>query len=342
MNFYVKIKFMRTSFILILGLIPTIVFAQFNLNNINISTPHALESELGVELIPTYPGPNQLVGVILTMYTEDLDSADIAWFENGKQVIIGRGIKQFSFITGEAGKKTEIEIRVRLQNGTIFTKKFSINPAGVDLLWEANTYTPPFYQGKALHSRQGQLKIVAMPNFQIDGKTLEPEKLIYEWSDGFEAYQSQSGYGRNVLILNGNILGKTQEIELFVRDPITNTSSNTSIEILPSDPEIIFYENDPFYGYNFEKALIQTIDMGKKEEVQVFASAFFFSKENGANIQYKWRLNGKNAPELENSKTVVFRRPEKEQGVANIKLEIENLNRVLQFANTNLNIKFDE
>lgn len=320
-------------------IIPTTIFAQIGIDKLNMS--HALESELGVEIIPTYPKPNESVSIILTMYTEDLDSADIAWFKNGKQMLVGTGIKQFSFITDGVGKKTEIEIRVRLKNGTFFNKKFSINPSTVDLLWEANTYTPPFYQGKALHSKQGQLKVIAMPNFQVDGKVISPNKLIYEWSSGPDVYQSQSGYGRNVIVLNGNILGTEQEVEVFIRDPVTNTSNQSSINIDTSDPEVIFYENDPYYGYNFEKAISSPINMDNKEEFQVFAYPFFFSKETN-NLKYRWKLNNKDAPELEDSKIVVFRKPENESGVASIKLEIENLNRVLQFANTSLNIKFDE
>ena len=56
-------------------LAPGFALAQFNVN-----IPFALENELNVEVVPTYPRPNESVLVTLTMYTADLDSADIAWF----------------------------------------------------------------------------------------------------------------------------------------------------------------------------------------------------------------------------------------------------------------------
>ena len=77
--------------------------------------------------------------------------------------------------------------------------------------------------GKALHSRQGNsAKIVAMPEFVKNGKRVGAENLIYEWSNGVDVYQSQNGYGKSVLILNGSTLGQTDKIEVLVTDPVNN------------------------------------------------------------------------------------------------------------------------
>jgi hypothetical protein len=130
-----------------------------------VNMPYALSSELNVEIIPTYPRPNEMVFVNLALYTDDLNSADISWYQDGKNVLSGKGEVKYSFKAGSVGTETKIEIRIKLLSGASFSKTFTLNPASVDLVWEANSYVPPFYKGKALHPRQGSLKLVAMPEF---------------------------------------------------------------------------------------------------------------------------------------------------------------------------------
>lgn len=315
---------------------PAIALAQPNNN-----APFSLQDELETEIIPNYPKPGEMIWINLSMYTADLDSADIAWYRNGKQELIGKGLKQYSFRNAESGKTTTIEIRVRLQNGITFSKKLSFAPTSIDLIWEADSYVPPFYQGKALHPRQGKIKVVAIPEFIVNNKRIKAEKLIYEWSDGLQVYQSQSGYGRNVLFLNGSILGSSEEVEVFVRDPESNLVAQAFLSIPTTDPEIIFYQNNPYYGFIFDQALGNSLEL-LTQEVQVLATPFFITKEVGSILQYSWRLNGQTVPELQGSRTAIFRKPEGESGQSRVQLEVKNQNRILQFADKSLVLMFEK
>lgn len=320
----------------IVGLLifPIVAFAQLNLD-----ASFGFANELGVEVIPTYPRPNEMVYVSLSLYTGDLNSADITWYKDGKNVLSGKGETRYSFRAGPVGTATDIEINVRLLGGSSFSKTLTFNPASVDMLWEADTYIPPFYKGKALHSRQGVLKIVAMPEFVKNGRRVSPQNLIYEWSNRVEGYQNQSGYGKNTLILNGSLLGRTEEIEVLVTDPVNNMVAQSFIDIAPTDPQIVFYENDPYYGQIFDRTLSGVFDL-KTDEVQILAAPYHLSKENFANLKYEWRLNGRLVPELTNSRTAIFKKPEGEAGQSNLSLRVENLNRVLQQADSNLVVRF--
>jgi hypothetical protein len=210
----------------------------------------------------------------------------------------------------------------------------------VDLVWEANSYVPPFYQGKALHPRQGSLKIVALPNFVKDGRRILPQNLVYEWSNDVDVFQSQNGYGRNVLILNGSLLGKTEKVEVLITDPVNNLVAHSFINIAPVNPEIIFYENDPYYGHIFDLAIGNTFEL-KKDEVQILTAPYFFTKENNSLLKYEWRLNASSVSNLSGSRTAVFRKPEDQKsGTSIVFLRVENTNRILQQADKNLNIVF--
>jgi len=321
--------------ILILSfLAPNMVLAQ-----VNVNVPFALSNELGVEIIPNYPRQNEMVFIELSLYTDDLNSAKISWYKDGKLVLEGKGEKNYSFRMGKVGIETNIEIKIALLSGSTFSKKFSLTPASVDLVWEANSYVPPFYKGKALHTRQGVLKIVAMPEFFKNGVKIDPKTLIYEWSNQVEAYQSQSGYGKNVLLLNGSLLGRAEEIEVLVTDRVNNLVADAFIDIAPTSPEVIFYENDPYYGQIYDRSIPNTIKL-KGSEIQILAAPYYFTRENGNGLQYEWRLNGALISNLLGSRTAIFKKPE-ESGYSKISLSIENQNRILQQANNSLTMQFE-
>lgn len=318
-----------------ISVLPLVSHAQFDTN-----TSFALQNELGIEIIPDYPRPNEVVYVNLSMYTESLDSSDIAWYRDGKLATSGKGLTKYSFRMGQAGENVTIEIRVRLLSGATFSKSIILNPASVDIIWEANSYVPPFYKGRALHPIQGSLKLVAMPEFFKNGTRISPQNLIYQWSNGINAYQDQSGYGKNVVVVNGSLFGRTEKIEVLVTDPINNLVAQGFVDIDPVDPQIVFYQIDPYYGHIFDKAVFGSFNL-KSDEVQVLAAPYYFSKEKPGLLQYNWMLNGTSVDDLLGSRTAIFKKPEdKTGGSSNIVLRMENSNRILQSTESSLMINF--
>lgn len=316
---------------------PVFSFAQL-VNPLDFSS--AFSNELNVNIVPTYPKPYENINIDLTLYSGDLDSAKINWYLNGTNVLSGTGEKNYSFRTGAAGKVENFEIRVTLADGVSFSKTFTINPSDVRLLWEANSYVPPFYKGKALHSQHGSLKIVAMPEFVRNGAPVPASNLIYNWSNGQETYPSQSGYGRGVLIINGSLIGRDEKVSVVVTDPVSGMKTQGWADIRTSRPEILFYENSPYYGNLFDQA-VGAIDL-TNEEVQVIAYPFFFSNEEGDNIEYEWRLNNQTIPSLYNLRSAIFRKPEGEGGQSIISISVKNINKFMQQAESRFIMKWGE
>jgi hypothetical protein len=124
-------------------------------------------------------------------------------------------------------------------------------------------------------------------------------------------YENQSGYGKNTIVLNGSILGREDQVEVLVRDPINNLFATSFVTIVPLEPNIVFYENSAYYGHLFESAIPGIFDL-KTGEVQILAAPYYFSKEVAGKIKYDWRLNGASVPELSKSRTAIFKRPEGE------------------------------
>lgn len=318
---------------LVVAFLPIISFAQ------SINIPFAFSSELNVDINPTYPRPNETVAMSLSLYTDDLDSANITWYKNGTSVLSGKGEKQYSFVMGPAGEEADIEIVINLLSGTSFSKSFTLVPVSVDIVWEAESYVPPFYQGKALHPYQGLLKLVAVPNFVKNGQRVAAKNLVYKWTSGLNVLQNESGYGKDVVLLSGRSLGQNEEIRVLVTDPINNLVAQNVLYLKPVTPEIVFYENNPYYGTIFNKAVSRSFNL-EREEVEILAAPFYFTKEASGLLKYEWRLNGQNVPDLVGSRTAVFRKPEGESGQSSISLRVENLNHILQQADANLNMVF--
>lgn len=305
----------------------------------SINIPFAFSNELNVDINPTYPRPNEQVSLNLSLYTDDLDSATITWYQDGKSVLSGKGEKQYSFTMGPAGEETNIEIFINLLSGASFSKSFVLVPASVDIVWEAESYVPPFYQGKALHPYQGLLKLVAMPNFVKNGQRVAASNLIYKWTSGLNVLQNESGYGKDVVLLSGRSLGQNEEIRVLVTDPTNNLVAQNVLYLKPVTPEIVFYENNPYYGTIFNKAVSRSFNL-EREEVEILAAPFYFTKEASGLLKYEWRLNGQNIPDLAGSRTAVFRKPEGQTGQSNISLQMENLNHILQQTDASLSVIF--
>jgi hypothetical protein len=306
------------------------------LSGINVN--FALSHELNVDVSPTYPSPNSSVFINLTLYTNDLTSAEITWIKDDKVALKGTGKTSYSFKTGPAGIETKIEIGISFLDGATVTKTITFNPASIDLVWEANSYVPPFYQGKALYPKQGTIKIVALPEFVTKTKRTLPENLVYSWSNEVESFQDQSGYGKNVIVLNGSLLGKYENIKVLVTDPVNGSTAQGFLTIKPIDPEIVFYENSPYYGQLFDTTISNPFNLNTGE-VQISAAPYYFTKESS--VKYEWHLNGEIVQGLTDSMTAIFKKPQQGTGQSAVSLWVMNPDRLLQSADASLIMNFE-
>jgi hypothetical protein len=332
-----KIIFKITLFLTSYLLCVSIAGAQLNVGQFNLGGVISLSNELSVDLVPTYPAPNSMVFVSLRMYTEDLNRALIVWTLNGKQLEQGRGLTSFSFMTGPVGSPSRLMIDITLQSGVTFSREVNIRPASVDLLWQSDSFVPPFYRGKALFPKQGNIFISAIPNFNSGASQVDPSKLIYKWTVNNKVQEFNSGYGKSVISVSGPILGTPINAEVQIIDPSNNMTAENSIRIQPVEPIVLFYENSPLYGIIFEKAINSGIGLNG-EEVNIVAFPMFMNTQD--DIAFSWRMNGKSAPEVAGL-SATFRKPEGRGGSTLLSLSAENHSRILQYTEGGLNINYD-
>ncbi|AKM83940.1 TPA: hypothetical protein DCZ46_01240 [Candidatus Campbellbacteria bacterium] len=302
----------------------------------------SLPELLTMKLSNRIPSPNEEITISLENYSIDLYTSQISWYKNDSLVERGLGKKDFTFNVGGLGTSDTITAVVLTKNGEQISTSKTFSPAEVDIVWEGDVYTPPFYKGKALVSHRSVVKIVAIPNFIGSNKSkISDDKLMYVWKKNGNIINGSQGMGKNMLYYDMEKNFRDSVLTVEVSNSDDSIKAKSSVSIKEIKPKIVFYENDPLMGIVFEKALNKKTDL-LKEEITVTAQPFFFSKDDIKNekLEYKWKLNNKILDDVVGD-FITLKKGE-DKGTANLSLNIQDKNRVMQSATNILNINFDD
>lgn len=209
----------------------------------------------------------------------------------------------------------------------------------VDLLWEANTYTPSWYQGKALPVIQSQVKVTAIPYSVSTGVAIPPSKLVYEWFLNDKKNLNASGTGKRQFVFRINAYDD-HVVNLKVSDQsgaiLLGKAITLSVDRIK--PKILFYEYNELDGARYNKALNKEIQLNDSE-ITINAEPYFFSRKDLEYLSYNWSINNQKA-EIEKFPNSIFLKKGEGSGVSVIGLKVENTLNILQFAENFLRINF--
>lgn len=331
-----KFRHLSTLLLLIsLFLLPSLSHAQ-------LSPEQALEQltqTVSINMSPEYPEPNSNVNISIESFSTDLDTSQITWSVEGVVKKNGLGIKDLSIQTGASDKPITINILIEPTIGTSFIKTVVIQPGEVDLLWQGKSYTPPFYKGRTLWPKQGQIVFLAIPQVSnSDGTPLKPSELIYRWSKDGTVLGNLSGTGKNSIVLTDSVLSLPQTITVEVLSDANTIVGSKSIRLASISPSVLIYEDSPLYGPLFNKEVGGKFILNN-QEVSFSAFPLFFSAISQAepNVSYSWGTN--NSSEQPGNR-ITFRAPESGSGSSNISLKIDNVSKLLQSTQRNFLVQF--
>jgi len=301
-----------------------------------------IQEQVSFSATPSTPQPGEVVSFRVESFSTNLNKGSIVWFINGVESLSGVGNTTFSATTPRAGERLSVEVVITTQEGNTVRKNYSITAASVALIYEANSYTPPFYKGKALFPLQGDAQIIAIPNVIIDGEQISRDQLIYTWSVNNRVMQDMSGFGRSTYFYNSDILSQNKFVSVEVSAQGSDASTEGEIFISPTRPEIIIYEKSSAYGI-VERNLADITNTLFSTEIELAAYPFFMSarKNTDANLTYDWSINGKSLPiENNNQPTVLFRNENNSEGLARISARITESNHLLQSLSAATRLQF--
>lgn len=215
----------------------------------------------------------------------------------------------------------------------------------IDLLWEADTSTPVWYEGKALASPDSSVRVVALPFFQAkNGTRLASEQLTFDWRKDGRPLPSVSGVGRSSLTYTAGGVGTAANIEVTITYPAESLALRQSVLIPVVAPEVRLYEAEPLWGPLTNLVLPTNLQVAKPE-IAVTATPFFFSNDavRQNNLTYRWRLNGQPiVTDSQNPDTLNFLAPTDNPGFENIiDLSVAHPRLGSQTATANFHLTFD-
>lgn len=315
----------------IMLIIPAVVFGQSD-----------ADQTIKVDIDPAYPRPKEMATLSVSSFMTNLDKSQINWYVNGVAELQGIGEKEFNFRMGDVGENKTVRVVINKPDGSNFSKTYNFNPTEVNLLYEADTYTPPFYKGKAWFTSQSAVKIVAQPRMILGGRLLDNEEYIYTWKIDGDVVSSQSGYGQNIFFYESPIISKEVVVTVEVSPLNGNNTAKSSVRLTPRNPIIMSYEKNPIYGTILERAVYGEHYLNR-DEITFELIPFFFSDNNPfANLSFNWFMNDREIETPDSPNEITLRIEDEDRGKSEIRAEVNHTSRIQQNNEINFTLFFEK
>jgi hypothetical protein len=217
-------------------------------------------------------------------------------------------------------------------------------PSKVDLIYQADSYVPPFYKGKGLNPNQGLVTVLAISGLKNStGEVISAKNTIYKWKKNGLVLQSSSGQGKDSITFRGGVPLKDTVIEVSVSSLDGSISSTNTLDINNTQTQIVFYESSPVYGIRFNHALPSNVALLGNELV-ILAMPYFYSTNVAAdeNLNYTWSIDENKTENQSPKNSFTTRIDNPGSGVANVNLKINNKALIFQVGTNNYKINFSK
>ena len=322
-----KVKFTKIKFLIgLIFMVSIFSIHHFSFAESQITTG---EDEIMVDVSPNNPEPYSDVSINITSYATDLNKAIITW--QGDSGVLLSGIGKTSYSFKASGPNTTITINIIIKPvGSVNTisKKIVLTPSEIELLWEAvDGYVPPFYKGKALFSRGGLVKAVAIPS--TDTIKQGSGNISYVWKNNDSVVDTASGYDKNYFIFSNDLFDTENSITVTASSVEENYNAEKTLTINAFSPKVLFYEKSPTDGILYNQALDANSPF-VGSEMSIVATPYFLAiKDNEDNFNYSWTING-DPIQTPSKKTELTIRPTSRGGYADISIVFESITKLFQ------------
>lgn len=225
------------------------------------------------------------VSVSASIENINLGSTDFLWYLDDilSQRQSGKSKTEFSFATT---KENHIVRVVAVEgNEKITENSVVISSYNVSLVWYADTYVPPEYEGKALPSRGSKVTVTAIP----DIKGYSSDQLVYTWYLNAESrVRNVAGEQEFSFVITKN----TDFIPVFVE--VSNLSGSITIKQAVSipvvQPSVLIYHQP---RQTAVEEAISELSITPGQTVVLNARPFNFHIDSSNGLDYIWKFIGK-------------------------------------------------
>jgi len=300
------------------------------------------ESLSSLELTPANPAPGSTFRAEVRNFTIDLERAFFSWEINGSPIREGVGLKEITIPVGKLGEVLNIRVSIAAQSGETLTLSRSVRPSIVDVVWQANTYTPPFYRGRALPSHGSTVSLEAIAHFERENGTKVPwEDIIYTWKINGRVIGESSGRGRSTLTTFGPGLFGEMAVKVEAESADFAFRGSGTTVIANTEPVLALYPLYPVGGVALHSALTRVADVSDIE-LSVSAQPYYAASLFPASplLSYEWSVNGEKVANDDAEQNVITLRSTAGAGVARVSLSFEHAAILLQEAENEWTLNF--
>lgn len=244
-----------------------------------------------LELNPTNPQPGQMVTATLKQYVFDSEFSLITWKNNGEVVLQGYGEDTYQFTAGPVGSLLTLEAVAADQEGRNVTARKSTRISDISFVWEAQTYTPPFFMGRPKFTYGAPVSIVAYPLvFNMEGELYDASELTFSWMQGMQ--KVTTGRGLNHFVAKPNTPFDALEVTVRVSEPDGIERMTHNVTLKPRPSSLFFYEDDPLLGVLYQRTVPDSFTLSK-EELKLVAEPLYSAVKNRTDptLSYTWTVN---------------------------------------------------
>jgi len=324
---YLSVFFVAV-FTLLIAAAPTATAAPTNPNDI---------TTLILSIDPEFPKADEDVTVTVVSYAIDLNRSILNWYVNDEKVLQGAAEKKLTVKSGSYGTKKTVRVQAISSDGRVSENSIYIAPTQINILWQADTYTPPFYKGRRLYSNNSDVFLTAIPN-----STFAPNELIYTWKRDGDVIPDTGGLGKNTITLKGSIIMRERILSVDAVSLDGSYFAHTFIRLNQIYPKVLMYEDNPLYGVRFEQALGKQSTLAG-DEIKINAYPLFYSTKSRLlnNVSYTWSVGSNKVNQAKDNSSVILKRDPTAKTV-NVILETKSkdTNKLFQLAKTTATINF--
>ncbi|QQG38025.1 MAG: hypothetical protein HYS26_00515 [Candidatus Kaiserbacteria bacterium] len=272
------------------------VFLYAGSAHAQIVLPNAFDvADLSLSLSPQYPAPRESVRITAYSTLLDLDAAEVVWYVDGAER--ARNTTSITVQAGKLGSETQIEI-VASDGGASASAMAFVRPTEIDLLWESDSYVPPFFRGRALPSAGTQVRLQAIARLaRPDGSLVPSADTIYTWKRNDTVLKSVSGRGKARAVIDSPPLFGVDQISVEARSTDGTLIARKVLRLPSVEPILALYREHPLFGVLYHEALGTQTNLAETQTTFVAVPYFADAAAAGeSSLDYAWKVNGQQIP----------------------------------------------
>lgn len=282
---------------------------------------------------PSFPEPFAEVELTLDAYTFDTTGATIRWFVDGVEQSDARNARTMTVAVGDYGQETVVRADIALANGQQLRASKRLTPSRLDVIIEAETYTPLHYKGRALPSSGSGVRAIAIP---VTSQNIND--LSFKWTLDRQVLYGGPVLGRSVAEFSMPRSGRA-----FLRVEVADQSGRVLMRsaqyISVADVELHFYEDNALRGLS--RIAIQSPYQLIADEVTVRAEPYYFMPDIlDPNTHIEWEVNNKTVENPSSDPLSITLRGGGGTGRFTVEAQMRNLDNLLQGTQEDFTVTF--